>query len=168
MAEANSVSEMRKSSEVPSNSQPDGTDPSSEKNNSSCSAVKSDEASLASIANNVTANNGPSSGAAVSDTSVTPMETEASIEDKTDGSFCTGGSSVSKEVTVSPPNSFGTPARKKGWPRGRKRRCLPRDAPKGPLSGRYLTRPNIITCRVIPQLPSIVANYHSPVNSHIT
>jgi hypothetical protein len=26
-------------------------------------------------------------------------------------------------------------ARKKGWPRGRKRRCLPKDAPKAPLSG---------------------------------
>lgn len=25
--------------------------------------------------------------------------------------------------------------RKKGWPRGRKRRCLPKDAPKAPLSG---------------------------------
>ncbi|KAF2364511.1 High mobility group box domain [Trinorchestia longiramus] len=28
--------------------------------------------------------------------------------------------------------------RKKGWPRGRKRRCLPKDAPKAPLSGYML------------------------------
>jgi len=33
------------------------------------------------------------------------------------------------------PNVSKSPARKKGWPRGRKRRIMPKDAPKAPLSG---------------------------------
>lgn len=75
--------------------------------------------------------NSPSKSSHYTDTSgITVMDTENDSSVNFDHPAASTDWSASNSNVVTPPT-----ARKKGWPRGRKRRCLPKDAPKAPLSG---------------------------------
>lgn len=73
-----------------------------------------------------------SKGGSGLETPVAPMDTSNNKPEVIDDGSVSAPSDWSPTAVATPPT-----ARKKGWPRGRKRRCLPKDAPKAPLSGLF-------------------------------